>query len=529
MNFYSYLYFLCFALATYVVYLIFPKKARWNVLLLSGTAFYLFENLQLAVFLFAAAVCTFFTGKVLTSLQERFNTEKKELPKDEKKKLKAYYTKQKKMVVLSAVIVNLGMLLVLKYTGFFTYMLAAFMRPFGFSAEVKPLSFALPLGISYYTLQSIGYIVDTYRGKYKAEKNFAKLALFLSFFPQMTEGPIGRYDHLMPQLTAGKGYSSERFTKAAVLILWGLFKKTVISDRASYMASTVFNDYPRYSGTLIAVAVILYTVQLYTDFSGCIDIMSGTARLFGVELSENFRQPFFSKTVSEFWRRWHISLGTWFKDYVFYPVSLSKPFGALTKICTKSMTKFWASIVPTASALLVVWLGTGLWHGADIKYVVYGLYYFLIMLIGMVTEPLWIKLSDKLKLDRKSGIAEGLRVFRTIILVCFGMALFRVDSVTDFGAIIGKIFAFQDLNDIVNGQLFALGTDWQDFIIIGLGILTLLIVGILKEGKKDVLGAVSTGRIYIKWPVLMALIIAVIILGAYGADYGEVDNIYAQF
>ena len=529
MNFYSYLQLLSFALVAYVIYLITPKKFRWIILLTVSTAFYLWNSGILTVFLLASALCTFFAGKVLSHFQERFNEEKKELAKEEKKKLKAYYTKQKKLVVLIAVLLDLGMILVLKYTGFFTDCLGALLRPFGFNSEIQPLSFALPLGISYYTLQSIGYIVDTYRGKYKAETNFAKLTLFLSFFPQMTEGPIGRYDHLMPQLTAGHGYSDERFIKAATLVLWGLCKKTVISDRASYMASTVFNNYYNFGGTSVLIAVLLYTVQLYTDFSGCIDIMTGIAYLFGVELSPNFRQPFFSKSVGEFWRRWHISLGTWFKEYVFYPVSLSKPFMLLSKVCTAKMNKYWASIVPTGCALMVVWLGTGFWHGADIKYVVYGLYYFLIMLLGMFFEPLFAKISAKLKIDRKSHICTGFAIFRTIVLVCIGMMLFRANTITDFGAMLYRIAACQDLNEITSGYFLTFGTDWQDMIVINSGLVLMLIVGILKEKGKDVTGIIANSKIYIKWPVLMGLILAVIILGAYGADYKSVDNIYAQF
>ena len=313
------------------------------------------------------------------------------------------------------------------------------------------------------------------------------------------------------------------------LIFWGLFKKLVISDRASYIATDVFSDYNKYGSFVIIMAMIFYTIQLYTDFSGCIDIMSGTARIFGIKLEPNFRQPFFSKSVGEFWRRWHITLGTWFKDYVFYPVSLSQPFMKLSKASQKHMSKFMASIVPSSCALLVVWLGTGLWHGASMKYVIYGLYYFLIMLLGTIFEPVFVRMFSKSKIDRKGKLMSAWAVIRTLLLVNWGMAMFKADTIGDFGAIVWRSFTNFSINDIIYGTLFERGTDRHDYLIILIGVIIMLIVAILKEKGKDPLKSVSTGRIYIKWPVMMGLIISVLILGAFGPNYGVVDNIYAQF
>ena len=482
----------------------------------------------LAVCLLVTSLAAFFCGKQLTKLQDNFNAAKKGLSKDEKKQLKAEITKKKKAVVAAGTIISLGSLIVLKYTSFFLGLFNSVSGIFG-GIQLPLMFYALPLGISYYTLQAIGYVVDTYRGKYRAETNAAKLILFVSFFPQMTEGPIGRYDKLMPQLTEGHRYSNENFTGGVTLILWGLFKKLVISDRASYMVSEVFGNYTKYGSIVVFVATVMYTIQLYTDFSGCIDIMSGTARVFGIKLDSNFRQPFFSKSVGEFWRRWHITLGTWFKDYVFYPVSLSSPFMKLSKASAGHMSKFMASVVPSACALFVVWLGTGLWHGASMKYVIYGLYYFLIMLLGTIFEPAFVKMSARLRINRKGKVMSALAILRTMLLVNIGMTMFRADGIGEYGAVISRIFQPLNIYDLTSGTLFALGTDRHDFAIIAIGVAVMYLVAIMKEKGKDILTSVSTGRIYIKWPVMMGLIVAVLVLGAYGPGYGVVENIYAQF
>ena len=512
MTYASYLYFFAFVVIVYAVYLMVPLKYRWLVLLAAGYTFYAALNGILTAFLLVTTVSTYLCGKKIGSLQDSFNAKKKDLSKDEKKQFKAVITKRKKLFVGLAVLVNLGILVVLKYYNFFAEQVTSIINLLGIDGKMPLLKLMLPLGISYYTLQAIGYIVDLYRGKYKPEQNLAKLALFLSFFPQMTEGPIGRYNELAPQLVEGHHYSNENFTGGVTLMLWGFFKKLVISDRASFMANSIFNDYTSYSGTVIVVAAILYTIQLYTDFSGCIDIMSGSAKIFGINLAENFRQPFFSRSVAEFWRRWHITLGTWFKDYVFYPVSLSSPFMKLSKGAQKHLNKFFASLIPSAAALLVVWMGTGLWHGASNKYIVYGLYYFVLILLGMLFEPVAVKLFEKLHINRKGKVWGGVSIFRTIVLVGIGMMLFRANYVSDFVFMFIKMFTAPNFGDLFNGTVFLM-----------------FIVAFLKEKGRNVLKSVAAGSIPLKWSVMIGLIMAIIVFGAYGPDYGVVDTIYAQF
>ena len=518
MTYASYLYFFAFVVIVYAVYLMVPLKYRWLVLLAAGYTFYAALNGILTAFLLVTTVSTYLCGKKIGSLQDSFNAKKKDLSKDEKKQFKAVITKRKKLFVGLAVLVNLGILVVLKYYNFFAEQVTSIINLLGIDGKMPLLKLMLPLGISYYTLQAIGYIVDLYRGKYKPEQNLAKLALFLSFFPQMTEGPIGRYNELAPQLVEGHHYSNENFTGGVTLMLWGFFKKLVISDRASFMANSIFNDYTSYSGTVIVVAAILYTIQLYTDFSGCIDIMSGSAKIFGI-----------SRSVAEFWRRWHITLGTWFKDYVFYPVSLSSPFMKLSKGAQKHLNKFFASLIPSAAALLVVWMGTGLWHGASNKYIVYGLYYFILILLGMLFEPVAVKFFEKSHINRKGAFWSGFSMVRTTVLVGFGMMLFRANYVTDFFDMVFRVFTNVNFGDLVSENMYSLGTDKHDFFVIIIGVAIMFIVAFLKEKGRNVLKSVAAGSIPLKWSVMIGLIMAIIVFGAYGPDYGVVDTIYAQF
>ncbi len=529
MTYTSYLYFFVFVGIVFLIYLMVPLKRRWLVLLGASYVFYGFLNGIMTLFLMAATVSTFVFGKQITKQQQLFQAKKKELSKEEKKTFKAEITQRKKLFVAFAVVINLGILVYLKYYNFFAGQIGSIFSLCGVSVHVPLLRLALPLGISYYTLQSIGYIIDVYRGKYAAETNLAKLALFLSFFPQMTEGPIGRYNELTPQLIEGHRYSNENFTGGVTLMLWGFFKKLVISDRASFIVGSVFDNYQIHTGPVIIIAVVMYTIQLYTDFSGCIDIMTGCAKMFGIELAPNFRQPFFSKSVAEFWRRWHITLGTWFKDYVFYPVSLSAPFLKLSKSAQKHFGKFLAGFIPSAAALFVVWMCTGIWHGAAWKYVVYGLYYFLIILLGMLVEPLAVRICEKTGFNRKGKLWSCVCIVRTFILVNIGMMLFRADYVGDFFRMLAIPFRNWNFEEIMNSGVFYLGTDKHDFLVIAIGVIIMWIVALLKEKGHNVLSRITTGKLPLKWAVMIGLIVSCVVFGAYGIDYGVVDNIYAQF
>lgn len=251
-------------------------------------------------------------------------------------------------------------------------------------------------------------MIDVYRGKYKADHCLARVALYLSFFPTIVEGPIARYDQVAHQLYEGHSFHYENLTHGAQLIVWGMFKKIVIADRANMLVNHVFDDYIQFSGLSVVIAIVFYTIQLYTEFSGCMDIVRGSAQIFSIHLPENFKQPFFSKSINEFWTRWHMTLGAWLRDYVFYSVSLSNPFKKFNHYVREHCGEYFTKLLPATTALLFVWLCNGLWHGASIKYVMYGMYYYIIMVIGMFMEPIFLRITKIFTYKKRNKIFSAI-------------------------------------------------------------------------------------------------------------------------
>lgn len=529
MTYTSYSYLLIFLGIVFIAYTAVPKKLKWTVLLIASYVFYWINSGKLVIFLIAATLAVYFAGIFLNRINSGYDMAKKTLPKEQKKPFKMTISWQKKAVVTVALGFIFGLLLLLKYTPFFISSAADFLALFGFTARFPKLKFILPLGISYYTLQAAEYIIDVYRGKYKASENFGKVALFLSFFPQIVEGPIGRFDLLAEPLYEGHKFNYESFTQGIQLIVWGLFKKLVIADRANIFVSEVFGAYKEYSGSIILLAGIMYTVQIYAEFSGCMDIVTGSAQIFGVPLSKNFERPFFSKSVGEFWRRWHITLGAWLRDYVFYSVSLSRPFMRLSRFTKEHFNEFLGALVPSSFALFFTWFGIGFWHGAGIKYIVYGLYYYIIMQIGMYLEPLFASAFGKLQLNRESRILNILRIFRTVALVTAGMMLFRAVSVSEWGGMTARIFTDFRAADLVNGTALTLGMDIHDFAVTAAGVAVMFIVSVMQERGVAVRQYVAAKPLALRWTLYFALVLAVVIFGAYGIGYDAVDFIYGQF
>ena len=524
MSYTSYSYLFIFLGIVFLCYTAFPKKFKWTVLLTASYVFYFLNSGKLIVFLLLSTASVYFAGIFLNRINDTAALAKKGLEKEEKKQVKALVNWQKRAVVTSAVGFIFGILLILKYSAFFARSLNS---AFGF-LHLKELKFMLPLGISYYTLQAAGYIIDVYRGKYRASENFGKVALFLSFFPQIVEGPIGRFDLLADPLYEGHSFDYDRVCKGVQLIFWGLFKKMVIADRANIFVSQVFDNYKNYSGSIILLGGLLYTLQIYAEFSACMDIVTGSAELFGVPLSKNFERPFFSKSVGEFWRRWHITLGAWLRDYVFYSVSLSKPFMKLSKFAKTHFNEFLGSLVPASFAMFFTWFGIGFWHGAGWKYIVYGLYYYAVMMAGMYLEPLFEKVFSALKIKRDSRPLNAFRILRTVVIVIGGMMLFRADTVGVWGYMLKSIFTSFCAGGFLKTAV-SLGMDKQDFFIIAVGSALMLVISLLQEKGIKVRDSLARQKLPVRWCAYAALIMAVVIFGAYGAGYDAVDFIYGQF
>ncbi len=521
--------FLAFVAILSLIYFVIPKKFRWMLLLTASYIYYFLSSKELTICLIISTLSIYFMALEIGKIEENTKQKCKELEKEARKTLKKKAAGDKKLVVFLTVLINIGILVILKYGNFISENINKILEITNLNFELPLRKIILPLGISYYTLQAISYVVDVYRGKYKPEKNLGKVALFLSYFPQMLEGPIGRFDKLAPQLCEPHEFDYKRVKFGIQLMLWGFFKKMVIADRAALFVNEVFQNYTQYKGVCILLAVILYTIQIYADFSGCIDIVRGTSQIFGINLDENFKRPFFSKSIQEFWRRWHITLGAWLREYVFYPISFSKLCINLTDKTKKVFKGYIVKLVPAAFALFFVWFGNGIWHGASWKYIFYGLYYYILTMLGMLLEPLFHKIIEKLKINVNTFGYKLFQMARTTIIVLGGMLIFRAHSLTTALKMFRDIFTFKNIGMLFNGKLFEIGFDASDFIVVLIGVLIMFVVGLLQEKGYNIREKISKQNIVFRWGLYYGIIFAIIILGIYGKGYSASSFIYGQF
>ncbi len=523
--------FIAFVAIVAIIYFIFPKKARWVVLLVANYVFYSICSNWLIIYMLVTTLSIYLValkmGKIDVKTKEIV---KKEENREKKKEIKNKAKTKKKWLVAIAVIINFGILIYLKYSNFLSENINGLFNIVKIPIEIPFRQILLPLGISYYTLQAISYVIDVYRGKYLPEKHLGKLALFVSFFPQMVEGPIGRYDELGHQLYEPHKFEYTRVKFGIQLMLWGYFKKMVIADRAGLFVNEVFANYSQYLGIPIFFAAALYTIQIYAEFSGCIDIVRGVAQILGINMAENFKRPFFSKSVQEFWRRWHITLGTWFKDYIFYSVSFSKLTQNITTFAKKVFkTSYIAKLIPAIFALFFVWFGNGIWHGASWKYICYGMYYYVIMVLGMVFEPLMNKILKLLKINKETFSYSFMQMVRTTLFVIIGMLLFRSPDLNIFGQMFTGIFTREHLEMLSNGKIFEIGLTQADFVVIVIGVIIMFVVGILQEQGHKLREDISKQNLPFRWILYYSIIFAIIIFGIYGPGYVATDFIYGQF
>lgn len=449
--------------------------------------------------------------------------------KEDRKSIKANYQQQQKLIIALAVVLHIGVLVVLKYSAFFVTNLNAGFELLNLTTTLTVPSFVLPIGISFYTMQAVSYLLDVYKQKIQADRNLFRLALYMSFFPQLMEGPICRHGETAERLWSAPPLEYHNLTFGLQRILFGVLKKMVIADRLNLFISKVFDGYQNYDGFVIAAAAVCYTIQLYMDFSGTMDVALGTGQIFGISLTENFRRPFFSKTISEFWNRWHITLGAWFKDYVFYPISLSKPMKRLASKARKHFGNHFGTLPASAVALFCVWLCNGLWHGAGWSFIFFGMYHFTLILGGNIIDPFVVKLTEKLHVSRTTPLYRGFQILRTTILVCVGEMFFRANGLRSGLEMFYKIFANFTFRTVADKTFFSFGADFYDYIIVALVLLFIFIIGLWQEKGVSIRERISTKPVVLRYAVYYILIMTIVIFGAYGAGYVAVDPIYASF
>ena len=519
------LWFLIFLAVTAFLYYLLPRRFRWGVLLAASYVFYLCSDVRAVFFLLGSTAVTYGGAR----LMERESRILDNLPTGEtlfnpsKNELRRKAAVRRKYLCAATLLLNLGLLAAVRYTAFAVETLNALI----------PLRFEIPhllqpLGISFYVLQSTGYVVDVYREEYAADRHFLRYALFVSFFPQLIQGPIGRHDALANQLTEGHDWHYESAARGLQLMLWGYFKKLVIADALAVPVAAVFGRYTDYGGIFMFLACAAYGLQLYCDFSGGIDVARGVARFFGINLAENFRQPYFSTSVSVFWRRWHTTLGNWMRDYLFYPLNLSRPFAALGKWSRKKWPGHLGRALPTSLASFIVFLVVGLWHGGSWKYVIYGLWHASFIAGGTLLDPWLHKRREALGIRQSSPVLRGLKIFLTFCAVTFGYYFFRADSLGTAFRMLGRSFAHPWTHQLFDGSFAALGLGGADALAVFLGLLLVLTVGVLRERRTDVHLWLLEKPWPVQWAVMLLLLVLTLYFGVY-SDYTAPEFIYMNF
>lgn len=515
--------FLIFSAAVVFLYYVLPKKSQKYVLLAANVFFYVYAGIKYVPFLFATLITSFLTGKAIGGIyaKEKLMLSECTLPA-EKKQVRADCKKQAKKRLTAAFAVIIGLLVICKYTTFLLKNVTGL-----FNIEY-PESFRMivPLGISFYTFMAVSYILDIYWKRYQAESDFVAFATFLTYFPHIVQGPIGRYNRFKNQIKPeGIAFDPTAVSKGAQLLLWGLFKKLVIADRLNIFVSDIYSHHGEYKGVILAVATVLYSIQIYADFSGCIDIVSGVSEALGIKLDKNFNHPYFSKTIPEFWRRWHISLGEWFKDYVYYPVSVSRIVKKVKKNCkNQRVTELFAACLP----IFVVWIITGIWHGASWNYVAWGLFYAGIMISSTVFEPTGNKIKSKLNINEELFSWKLFQMIRTFVICCIGRVFFRANGLKAALIIFKNMLSGIHMEHVMEKELYSHGLDNKNFTFALVSIAVLWIVDMLQE-RFSIREELQKQGIIFRWIIIFAGIFALIIFGIYGPGYDASSFIYEQF
>jgi len=456
--------FFAFMVILFLVYYKSKKTPQHLILLAGSIIFYLWTGLFAVIVLLAeTAVCYVISWNI----------------------------RGKKQLVLAVTVILLGIIIALRVTNMCTLG-----------------SFTVPLGVSYYSLMLLSYSIDVYREKAEVEKHFGNLLLFAGFFPAITQGPFNRYSDLMPKLLEHHDFDSQRFVNGLVRFFWGALKKMAIANRLAYFCNLVFED-KKAMGFMMLLALVLYFIELYADFSGCIDMALGISEMLGIELPENFKQPFFSKNVARFWRRWHITLGEWLKEYVYYPVSMSSPAKKFIKKAPDKTARKKRSTLVNSASLMILWIANGLWHGFSLTYLLMGIYFGLIVTAGVLFEP-------KAK-KTENGIFRVFQSVRTFFLIWVGTLFFGAQNLNELGRRVSGIFKAGSWKSYLGPA---------QWVLTGLALAALAAVSVFEYRKGEKITDMIARQ---KLPVRILIYWIMVLLILFSMDTENVEPIYAQF
>lgn len=483
--------FLIFFPVVVFLYFLIPKRAQYIWLLAASYFFYMSWNAKYALLLLFTTGITYIAGRII-----------------EKKRGMLLA----KAAVAGSLVLNLVILFLFKYFDFFLDNINRVLHILGIQVLSPAFDVVLPVGISFYTFQALGYTIDVYRGEVKAEKNFLKYALFISFFPQLVAGPIERSKNLLKQVNEKHSFQFERVREGLLLMLWGYFLKIVIADRIAIIVDTVYGNYETFGGYYLIVATILFAFQIYGDFSGYSTIAIGAAKIMGFELMENFDSPYLARSVTEFWRRWHISLSSWFRDYLYIPLGGNR----------KGTSRKYIN-------LFLVFLASGMWHGASWAYIFWGGINGIYQIIGNWLKPFRERINQLFRLNKELIGHKIFQVVCTFCLIDFSWIFFRAGDLETALNAIKSMISVHNIWILFDGSLYQLGVDQKNFhvLLIALGIL--LFADVMKYYHICIRKVIMKQELWCRWLCYITAVIAVLLFGVWGGTYDATGFIYFQF
>lgn len=510
--------FILFILIVVSLYYGLPRKCRRGLILCANLFFYAVCGVRGLVYILFTSVFAWKSALVIEGIKK--NTDdwvkqnKETASKEERKAYKAAQTAKARKVCMAFIILSVFIL--------------AFLKQAGSLFTVRPAFLILPMGISFYTLQAISYVVDVHWGKHEAEKSYLNFLMFISFFPQLVQGPITRYQLAKESFFAEKDADIQEIQQGMLRILWGFFKKMVIADRLAIPIRAITGSPESYGGAFVILLILLYAFQLYADFSGGIDITIGIGRMLGFTLAENFNRPYFSKTTAEYWRRWHMSMGSWFRDYVFYPLFTSASMRSLGKTVKNRFGTGASNRICLYLSTIILWTTTGLWHGTGLNFIAWGLCNGIIILVSQELTPFYNKFHGKFPGAEANTCYRAFQCLRTFTLMSVVNVLDLYPDIKLAGSQIFGMFSGAGLAEVLATAKNGLGIVPLDWIAAGIGLL-LMFAFSLRERRENVYEAIAAKGSTAVIATAVILAFAVIIFGIYGIGYDASQFIYNQF
>ncbi len=509
----------------FALYYLVPKKAQWYVLLGASLLFYCIGLRGFPLGLLLTGITTYGCGMYLgKKLDQEKEALKQCTDREEKKAVKAVFQKKRKRVQTLTIVFNLGLLVFYKYAVVAVPLVErATGSGAGFLERV-----VMPLGISFYTLTAIGYIVDAGRENCTIETDPLKILLFLAYFPSVTQGPFTRFKQMKEEFEKAHVFQYDRMLRGIQRFVWGAFKKLVIADRIGIFVDRVYGvEVSSVPGSIFACATVLYMLQLYADFSGYIDMAAGVSETLDITLPDNFRRPYFARSVAEFWRRWHITLGNWFKDYVMFSFVMSGTGRKIGKAYKNKWNGIGRQVTPVIGTMLV-WFFTGLWHGRTVNYMLWGLYYGVIMSVSLLLEPKYAVWKEKLSI-KDGKIWSLLCMVRTWGIVFLADVLIRSGSLAQAGGIFTSLVTRLHIGSLLSGEITSYGLGKYDFLLLLMVLLIWLVVSVSEEKGLDVRAVIAGKPMVVRWICYYGIVLLVLVTGIYGGSYDTAAFMYQSF